>query len=64
MEAGKRHDVADIERNTDKAEQDEVSEANDSRHHDLRIGAAYLLLGDGKRGLRQAASALDGRAIG
>ncbi|MEY9311464.1 hypothetical protein ABH977_006676 [Bradyrhizobium ottawaense] len=57
-EAGERHDVADIERDTDEAEQREVGHAHEAGDHDRRIGAGDLLVDDVEGCGREPAAAL------
>ena len=62
VEAGERHDIDEIDRNADGAEQHEIDDAHGARDHDRRIGGADLLVGDGKRRLRQPPAPFDLRA--
>jgi len=63
VKAAERHDIAEIERDADEAQQYEVGDANRAGDHDRRIGPRDFLVGDGEGGLRQPAAALDRRAI-
>ena len=64
VKAAARNDIAEIERDADHADQQEIGEPYAARDHDRRIGAVHFLVGHGKGGRRQPTPAFERRAVG
>ena len=62
--AAERDDISEIQRDADRGEDHEVDDANHTRDHDRRIGAADFLVADGNGGRRKPAAAFERRVTG